>query len=503
MSNVIIILPDQISYKLLSCLNIDNKEDIIFFYEYIDLNSKPHPKKIAFLIASMRRWAEQLISDNYKVESLSIENNIPKFEIDLLDIIKKFPNYNFKIIEPTCYRELEILKKIACTNKIEICSDERFLATKDVFAYWARGKKELRMEFFYREMRKRYNILIDANKPIGGKWNYDSENRKTPKNKINFPRRISHKKNPILEKVLLFVENKFPNNFGDLYPFHYATNHEEAIKEADHFIEYILPFFGEYQDAMIEGEAYLYHSLLSSYINNGLLDPLYLIKKAEQQYYNNKAPINAVEGFIRQILGWREYIRGIYWLFMPEYKNMNYLAAQRKLPNFYWGGNTNMGCMSEAVAHTKIHAYSHHIQRLMITGNFALIAGINPQEVDAWYGMVYSDAFEWVHTPNTIGMSLSADGGIVASKPYAASGRYINKMSNFCKSCKYDPTDILSDKACPFNSLYWNFLYQHQEKFKTNNRMKYVYSTWNKMELSKKEKIINKAEKILNNLNEI
>jgi deoxyribodipyrimidine photolyase-related protein len=359
------------------------------------------------------------------------------------------------------------------------------------------------MEFFYREMRRKYNILMDGNKPIGDKWNYDAENRKAPKAGLKFPKRISHNRNQILIDTLEFVEEKFNDNFGDLEPFYYATNKEEALLEAEHFIEKILPNFGEYQDAMISKEAYLYHSLLSSYINNGLLDPLDLIQKAETQYHLKNVPLNAAEGFIRQILGWREYIRGIYWLYMPGYKNKNYLEAINPLPSYYWGKNTNMFCIQETVEHTKIHSYSHHIQRLMVTGNFALIAGLNPNEVDDWYGAVYSDAFEWVHMPNTKGMSLFADGGIIASKPYAASGNYINKMSNYCKSCKYNVNEVVGKNACPFNSLYWHFIDKHKEKFQNNQRMKFVYSTWEKMENSKKQSILDKGKSILNNLSNL
>lgn len=503
MHNVIIILPDQLSENISSLENIDKDNDIIFFYEYINLNIKHHPKKIAYLLTCMRRFNQQFDNQNYNIDYLELDNNIPNFKVDIENIITKYPEYQIRITEPSCFEELSITEELAQEHNIEILNDNRFLASKEFFQNWARGKKQLRMEFFYREMRKQYNILMDGNKPIGGKWNYDIENRKPPKDSLEFPKRISHNKNQILIDTLKFTKKKFSNNFGDLEPFHYATNREEALIELGHFIEEILPRFGEYQDAMLSNEAYLYHSLLSSYINNGLLHPLEIIKKAEEQYYLNNAPLNAAEGFIRQILGWREYIRGIYWLYMPEYKNKNFLEAQISLPSFYWGKKTNMYCIKESVEHTKIHSYSHHIQRLMVTGNFALIAGLNPEQVDNWYGAVYSDAFEWVHMPNTRGMSLFADGGIIASKPYASSGKYINKMSNYCKSCKYNVNEVETENACPFNSLYWHFIDSHKNKFENNQRMKFVYATWSKMDNKKKSLVLKRASKILENLENI
>jgi deoxyribodipyrimidine photolyase-related protein len=253
---------------------------------------------------------------------------------------------------------------------------------------------------------------------------------------------------------------------------------------------------------MVAGEAYLYHSLLSSYLNIGLILPLELCQMAEESYRVGKVPLNSAEGFIRQILGWREYIRGIYTQFMPGYVTMNYLNAMEKLPDFYWGTKTNMFCVSEAVAHTKEHAYSHHIQRLMITGNFALIAGINPEELCDWYLAVYADAHEWVELPNTLGMALFGDGGIVASKPYAASGKYIQRMSNFCDKCYYDPNQLIGDKACPFNSLYWNFIARNEQKFRSNQRMAFVYNTWDKFSKEKQQQIYDQAKFLVERMNE-
>lgn len=500
--NLIIILPDQISHNISALQNIDNSNDIVFCYEYLNLKYKHHPKKIAFLLSSMRHFQKELIENKYNVQTLKLQD-ITDFEYDIQVIIRNYPKHKIIITEPTCYNEFSIITRLSKNHNIEILEDNRFLANRDFFHKWAYGKKELRMEFFYREMRRKYNILIENSKPSGGKWNYDTENRKAINEDLDFLQRISHKKDKITIDVLEYVKSNFSNNFGDLLPFHYATNRNEATIELDQFIEKILPSFGNYQDAMVKDEPYLYHSLISSYLNNGLLEPLDVIKRAEKQYYLGKAPLNSVEGFIRQILGWREYIRGIYWLFMPEYKSKNFLAAKKELPSYYWGKKTNMFCMNQSIQHTKNHSYSHHIQRLMVTGNFGLLAGINPDALDKWYGEVYSDAFEWVHMPNTRGMSLYADGGIIASKPYAASGKYIDKMSNYCKNCKYNPKETISDNACPFNALYWHFINRHSSKFESNQRMKFVYASWFKMNEDKRKQIITKAQNLLEKIEEL
>ena len=298
------------------------------------------------------------------------------------------------------------------------------------------------------------------------------------------------------------VKARFSHHFGVLEPFYYAVTRQQAMQELDHFIDQVLPHFGDYQDAMVAGEPYLYHSLLSSYLNAGLLLPLEICQKAEGAYRAGHVPLNAAEGFIRQILGWREYIRGVYWHLMPDYQDRNSLNATRSLPALYWGHPTQMFCMYEAVRHTRDHAYSHHIQRLMITGNFALLAGLDVKQVQDWYLAVYSDAYEWVEMPNTLGMALYGDGGVVASKPYAASGKYIHRMSNYCQHCHYDPDVMTGDRACPFNALYWDFLVRHETLFRGHQRMPYVLSTWDKFPPEKQNAIRAQAALTLKKMDE-
>ena len=345
-------------------------------------------------------------------------------------------------------------------------------------------------------MRKKYKILIDSKgKPIGGKWNYDVKNRKRlPKNHPEIPSPLICKPDKITQRVIKQLNKKYTKHFGDLEPFWFATTRQDAVKSLDDFIKNRLEFFGPYEDAMKEKEKFLYHSVLSIYLNIGLLNPHEIIEKVLQK---NDLPIESIEGFVRQILGWREYVRGIYWHFMPKYNQTNFFNAKNKIPDFYWDGKTKMNCMKNCIEQTKQEAYAHHIQRLMITGNFALIAGIEPKQVCDWYLSVYADAFEWVELPNTHGMILYADGGILGSKPYAASGNYINKMSDYCKNCEYDVKAKNGKDACPFNYLYWNFFLKNQNKLKNNPRLWTVFSTIKNMSEDKKKQIKDDSEKFL------
>lgn len=503
------IFGDQLSHSIATLKNADKNHDIILMCEVQQEASYVwhHVKKIAFIFSAMRHFACELKEKDFKVEYIKLDdkNNLGCFDKELERAVKKYNPDEISVTEPSEYR---VLQKIISWQKhykipVTIHFDDRFFCSNLEFRDWAKNKKQLRLEFFYREMRKKYNILMDkAGKPIGGAWNYDKENRQGYDKSLKSPKRISHKKDKITLEVLSLVKNKFSKNFGELEPFHFAVNRKQALIELKHFIEEILPNFGEYQDAMAKGEAYLYHSLLSSYINVGLLLPLEICKMAEEAYHNKSAPLNAVEGFIRQILGWREYVRGVYWLYMPKYLENNFFNAHEKLPKFYWDKKTKMFCLSEVVDQTAKHAYSHHIQRLMITGNFALLASLNPIEVHEWYLAVYADAFESYELPNTLGMALHGDGGIMASKPYAASGKYIKRMSNFCESCEFDPEIMVGEKACPFNSLYWNFIAKNESKLKTNQRMQFVYPTWHKMKKEKQNEILKQAEFYLKKIKE-
>jgi deoxyribodipyrimidine photolyase-related protein len=327
------------------------------------------------------------------------------------------------------------------------------------------------MEFFYREMRRATGLLMEGDEPAGGAWNYDAENRASLPAGVTPPAAPRFAPDEITRDVMALVSTRFGAHFGTAESFAWPVTARDAEAALHAFIQDRLPRFGDYQDAMAAGQPFLFHSLISTSLNIGLLDPLAICRAAEQAWRDDKAPLNAVEGFIRQIIGWREYVRGLYWLLMPGYAEGNALSAKRPLPAFYWGAETSMRCMSQAVGQTRDHAYAHHIQRLMITGNFALIAGLDPNEVNRWYLAVYADAFDWVELPNTHGMALYADGGVMASKPYAASAAYINRMGDYCRGCAHDAKDAVGPRACPFNFLYWDFIARHAEDFARNPRM--------------------------------
>lgn len=509
MSALRLILADQLSASLASLQGLNKLTDTVMFCEVMEEATyvPHHPKKIAFLFAAMRHFAQSLESEGVRVRYIKLDDthNTGNFTDEVQRAVQALQPSHLILTEPGEYRvwEMMCLWKTTLGIPVEILPDTRFLISRDDFAVWAKGKKQLRMEFFYRDMRKKYGILLEANhQPTGGAWNFDKENRKPPKAGMTSPVRISHKKSTITQEVLALVKDRFSHHFGVLEPFHYAVTRTQALLELEHFMRFLLPNFGDYQDAMLAGEPYLFHSLISSYLNAGLLLPLEICQQAEAAYRLGLAPLNAVEGFVRQILGWREYIRGIYWYQMPDYAALNALNAERPLPEFYWTANTKMYCVAEAVRHTRDHAYSHHIQRLMITGNFALLAGLDVQQVQQWYLAVYSDAYEWVEMPNTLGMALFGDGGIVASKPYAASGKYIQRMSNYCAQCSYSPNDTTGDTACPFNALYWDFVARHQDKLRSNPRMHYVFATWDKFPLEKQQAICRQAAKTLQNMAE-
>ncbi len=479
----------------------DKSDDVFLMAEVMAEATyvRHHVKKIAFLFSAMRHHADALMTAGYTVRYVALEDdgNTQSIDGEILRACEEIGPVRVVITEPGEWRLRETLEALALALPVplDVLQDTRFLCSHAEFRDWADDRRELRMEYFYREMRRRHDILMDpGGKPVRGRWNFDTDNRKPPKSGLSSSRRLSFRKDAITRDVLDLVRRRFPDSYGRLEPFHFAVTRRQALRELDHFIAEILPGFGDHQDAMVKGEPYLRHSLLAAYMNAGLLYPIEVCRKAEAAYRDGDAPINAAEGFIRQILGWREYVRGIYWRFMPAYAERNELGATEPLPWFYWSGETQMACMREALTHTCDHAYSHHIQRLMVTGNFALLAGIEPKAVHEWYLAVYADAYEWVELPNTIGMALHADGGQLASKPYAASGSYIRRMSNFCEGCAYDPKISVGERACPFNALYWDFLARHRARFSGNARMPYVYANWDKMGGEKQAALRNQAQ---------
>lgn len=501
MKTLRLILGDQLSQSISSLKDCDKENDLILMCEVWEEATyvKHHKKKIAFLFSAMRHFAEDLKAKGFRVSYTKLDDdaNAGSFHGEVKRALKERSFDRIVVTFPGEYRVLEDMKSWEETFGIpvEIRPDDRFLSSPEEFAAWAEGRKQLRMEFFYREMRKRHAILMDGNDPVGGQWNFDPDNREPPKGTIVVPKPFTVKPDPITIDCIDLVKERFSGHFGDLEPFHYAVTRDDALKALAHFIEERLENFGSYQDAMVQGEPWMFHSHISFYMNCGLLLPHEVIVNAEEAYHKKKAPLNAVEGFIRQILGWREYVRGLYWYKMPDYAQENYLGAQRKLPWLYWSGETKMNCMRQCVLETKAHAYAHHIQRLMVLGNFALLAGLHPDEVNEWYLIVYADAYEWVELPNVTGMILYADGGLLASKPYAASGAYINRMSDYCKNCSYKVAKKNGPEACPFNYLYWDFFLRHEKVFNRNPRLAHTYRTLGNMDDEKKEAVRHDAER--------
>lgn len=490
-----LILGDQLSRSISSLKDIDPAHDMILMCEVWEEATyvKHHKKKIAFLFSAMRHFAAELKQSGHKVHYTKLDDpdNAGSFSGE---IGRALMTGAFERIVVTFPGEYRVLKDMEMLEKrfglpVEIRPDDRFLSNPANFAAWAKDRNQLRMEFFYRDMRRAHNILMNGDEPEGGQWNYDPENRAPPKGEIEVPPPFSIKKDAVTQECINLVEKRFPDHFGDLEPFHFAVTRNDALRVLDHFIEVRLENFGAYQDAMIQDEPWMFHSHISFYLNCGLLLPLEVIIRAQDAYYKRQAPLNAVEGFIRQILGWREYVRGLYWLKMPDYATENYLDAKRALPWLYWSGETKMNCMRQCVSETKQNAYAHHIQRLMVLGNFALLAGIDPGKVNEWYMIVYADAYEWVEMPNVTGMILFADGGILASKPYAASGAYINRMSDYCKNCSYKVTKKNGPEACPLNYLYWDFFLRHEKKFQANPRLAFTYRTLKAMDDEKREAV--------------
>ncbi len=505
--NLILILGDQLSLNLSALRGGDPARDTIFMCEVAAEATyvKHHKKKIALIFSAMRAFASALHLAGWRVDYIALDHpeNTGSFTSEVARAVGRWKPETLVTTMASEYRVLEMQRawceELPC--KVTLHDDDRFICSTGRFNAWADdGRKSLRMEFFYRDMRRLTGLLMDGDKPAGGQWNFDHDNRKPAKADLFMPAIKRFTPTPDVQAVLDLVSQRFPDHFGDLQPFWFGVTAEDANAALAHFIEYALPRFGDYQDAMLKDHKFLYHSLISFYLNIGLLDPLETCRAVEAAWKRGHCPLNAAEGFIRQILGWREYVRGIYWHEMPGYGASNALGATRKLPSFYWTGDTQMACMAAAIKQTKEEAYAHHIQRLMVTGNFAMMAGIDPHEVHEWYLAVYADAFEWVEMPNTIGMSQFADGGLLASKPYAASGAYIDRMSDYCSGCRFKVKEKTGSDACPFNYLYWDFLLRHREKLGNNPRIAQMYRTFDKMEPSRQAATLDSAKLFLDTL---
>lgn len=507
MANLILILGDQLSHRLSALEGADKDNDLVVMAEVHSEASytNHHKKKLVFIFSAMRHFADALAEDGWRVHYQRYHPDNPAQSIEqvIAELVRECQPE--RVITTEC-GEWRLHEQISRWHKtlsipVEIRPDTRFVCNIDEFTRWAEGRKQLRMEFFYREMRKKTGLLMTSEgQPEGGQWNFDTDNRKKWAGKPPAPAPFREEPDAITTEVIKLVNEYFSEHFGTTENFHYAVTAEQAQGALAHFIDFALPCFGDYQDAMSDNEDWLFHSILSPYLNTGLLDPMEVCEEAVRAWHAGRAPLNAVEGFVRQIIGWREFVRGIYWLLMPGYDRENRLGNSRELPWFYWTGDTKMRCMHKAIDATARNAYAHHIQRLMVTGNFALLAGVKPEAICDWYLAVYIDAFDWVELPNTLGMVMHADGGYLGSKPYAASGKYIQRMSDHCQNCHYRVQDATGDRACPFNSLYWHFIDRHREDFANNPRMTMMYRNWDKQKSERREALRARADWVLANI---
>lgn len=451
--------------------------------------------KIALIFAAMRHFRDELRARGFDVHYYSYDQG----KASLLDAVQAGLKTSgaelLRCCRPGEYRLLRAMQDWTLAVPLELCQDDRFLASTGEFQEWAQGRRQLRMEYFYREMRRKHQLLLDdADKPEGGKWNYDARNRKGWRGAVKVPPRPQLQADAVTEEVLALVQREFPHNPGDLQAFNLATDATGAQVQFDWFIEHALDNFGTYQDALAEESPWLFHSLVSMYLNIGLLDPLDVCRRVERAYREGGCELAAAEGFIRQVLGWREFVRGVYWLRMPQYAQGNSLQANTPLPDFFWSGDTDLRCLSTALRQSLDLGYAHHIQRLMVIGNFCLLAGLDVEEVCAWYLAVYVDAFEWVELPNTLGMALHADDGLMASKPYAASGKYIQRQGDHCSACRYNPRKVTGEGACPYNGLYWRFIDRHRDRWEDNPRMTLSVRNWQKKKPAERRAILDWGE---------
>jgi len=501
-----LLLGDQLNINH-SWFNDNDPNNLYVMMEVKDETSyvKHHVQKILGIFAAMRNFDAELKQRNFSTLYLTISDpqNKHSFIENLRWIIKKYTIKKIEYQEPDEYRLDNLFSSFSKLLHIQVqpFSSEHFYTTRQCVMNFFEDQKQWRMEYFYRNMRKKHNVLMDNNsKPLGGKWNYDADNRKSWKGKpdASIDLRPSHN----LENIFNEISQEKINFFGkcDYKNFRWPINRAESLELLESFIRTNLIYFGDYQDAMHDKNWFLFHSFLSFALNTKMISPMEVVERTEKAYEEYALPLSSVEGFIRQILGWREYIRGIYWSAMPGYEKNNYFNHQRSLPKWFWSGNTNMNCLANSINQSLDQAYAHHIQRLMVIGNFALLAGIKPEEIHQWYLGIYIDAFEWVELPNTLGMSQFADGGQLASKPYVSSASYINKMSNYCKSCHYDSKVKIGDKACPFNSLYWNFFETHKDKLATNQRLGIVYNQLKRMDSEQKKQLVDQSQIYLKNI---
>jgi deoxyribodipyrimidine photolyase-related protein len=475
--HLVLVLGDQLDRDSSAFDGFDPAQDALWMAEVAEESTHVPSSRIrtALFLSAMRHFAADRRAEGLALHYTALGDGRASLAQALAADIERLRPQRLVLTAPGDWRVLQALRGVAADAglTLDLRDDRHFYTTVREFAAHAKGRRQLRMEHFYREQRKRHGVLMDGDQPAGGAWNYDAENRGAfgKDGPQDVPAPLQFAPDAITRQVVAEVAQRFPDHPGELSNFGWPVTRAQALQALERFIDQRLPQFGEFQDAMWTDEPWLWHAHLASSLNLKLLDPREVVNAAEAAYLAGRVPLAAAEGFIRQILGWREYVRGIYWTQMPDYAGRNALDAQAPLPAFYWTGDTDMNCLRQAIRQTLDHGYAHHIQRLMVTGLYALLLGVQPQQVHRWYLSVYVDAVEWVELPNTLGMSQYADGGVMASKPYVATGQYVGRMSNYCQGCRYRPDRRSGDDACPFTTLYWDFLDRHEALLARHPRM--------------------------------
>lgn len=488
------VLGDQLwsaQSALQSCAQQHAKTPVIFIESLQHAQQLPyHLQKLVLIWSAMRHFAQELRDHGWLVTYTQAED----FQTPLREWMAQNHITQLRVMTPSDRPFANLIQSLDLPCIVEFTPNNRFIWSDEAFTAWASSRKRLLMEDFYREGRRRFNILMEGEHPLGGRWNFDKENRKPPKGKLNLPEALWFEPDRITQDVIDFIKQSLAfedsQEYWHVEPFRWGVTRKQALQVLDFFVQTRLSNFGPYQDAMVTGEQTMWHAMLSPYLNLGLLHPSEVVKAAEQAYDDNQEwELNNVEGFIRQILGWREYMHGIYIYMGADYPERNWFNHTQPLPAFYWSGETPMNCLHQILTQVKEIGYAHHIQRLMVLNNFALIAGVSPQEVEDWFHAAFVDAYDWVMQTNVIGMGQFADGGMMASKPYAASANYVNNMSDYCKKCVYNPRDRTGEKACPFNFFYWDFLARHQDKLKNLQRMRPMLRNLERIAPAELEKI--------------
>ncbi len=501
--HMVVVLGDQLDASAQALQDFDPASDLVWMAEVDEesthvISSK---QRTTLFLSAMRHFASHLREKSWSVHYTALDDseNTGSLAGELNRALQLHRPQRVLMTAPGEWRVLQALKQVVHQHGIEldIQDDTHFFTTVREFASHAAKRKQLRQEFFYREMRQQTGILMQQGKPVGGQWNFDADNRGSfgRQGPGLLPAPCRFEPDETTQAVMQMVNQRFTSHPGNLDSFGWPVTRQQALEALASFITFRLPGYGQFQDAMWEGEVWLYHSHLSCALNLKLLNAAEVVAAAEVAFEQGLAPIEAVEGFVRQILGWREYVRGIYWTQMPAYAERNDMKASLPLPRFYWTGQTDMACLRDAITQTLVHGYAHHIQRLMVTGLYALLLGVRPQEVHGWYLGMYVDAVEWVELPNTLGMSQFADGGLMASKPYIASGKYIDRMSNHCKGCRFKPAESTGESACPFTTLYWDYLNQHNEKLARNPRMLMQLKNLNRLSIQERSDIHLQAQR--------